>query len=160
MRCVSTPEPTAADTSAATATQPTSSPKKRSSQASSAPAFCQWCGKELDPAASPRKKYCSNSCKQRAYERRNLLVVRKDATGTDPATGQPQAAADAQQATAVTAHATVGASRALCDALFELRCGAEDILTAIEDGADTDELTVLAKELIRLAHSAEHHAQR
>ena len=144
---MSTPEPTAADTSAATATQPTSSPKKRSSQASSAPAFCQWCGKELDPAASRRKKYCSNSCKQRAYERRNLLVVRKDAT-------------EAQQATAVAAHATVGASRALGDALFELRCGAEDILTAIEDGADTDELTVLAKELIRLAHSAEHHAQR
>ncbi len=86
--------------------------------------------------------------------------MRKDATGTNSATGQPQTATEAQQATAVAAHATVGASRALGDALFELRCGAEDILTAIEDGADTAELTELVKELIRLAHSAEHHAHR
>lgn len=44
---------------------------------------------------------------------------------------------------------------ALQDRLFQLRCAAEDIVTAADDGASTDELRTMAQELARTAHELE-----
>lgn len=43
----------------------------------------------------------------------------------------------------------------LQDRLFQLRCAAEDVATAVEDGADTAELRRMADELVRSARDAE-----
>lgn len=100
------------------------------------PATCAWCGQELhgNPRGRP-KKYCSPSCKQRAYEQRRKL------SGTEiPAEAviiQPERAA------------------ALKDSLFELRCAAEDIATASEEGVDSSEIRELCRELIELARTIE-----
>lgn len=44
---------------------------------------------------------------------------------------------------------------ALQDRLFQLRCAAEDVLTAVDDGAQPAELRVLATEIARVAKDAE-----
>lgn len=44
---------------------------------------------------------------------------------------------------------------ALQDRLFQLRCAAEDVLTAVDDGARPAELRVLATEIARVAKEAE-----
>ncbi|MPV52074.1 hypothetical protein GCO27_03120 [Corynebacterium sp. zg331] len=97
---------------------------------------CTWCGKEM--AASTRgrpKKYCSPSCKQRAYEQRHNI------TGT-------RIPEDAVIMTADRAER-------LQDSLFELRCSAEDIATAAREGAGEEELQGLCSELVSLARSIE-----
>lgn len=43
----------------------------------------------------------------------------------------------------------------LQDRLFQLRCAAEDVATAVDDGADRVELKELAGELVRAAHGVE-----
>lgn len=43
----------------------------------------------------------------------------------------------------------------LRDRLFRLRCAAEDVRTALDDGARPDELRALAVELGRVARDAE-----
>lgn len=97
---------------------------------------CQWCGKEI--AESPRgrrKKYCSQACRQRAYEQR--LSV---------------------QGTEIPASAVILRPEnvdAMRDKLFELRCLAQDIATASKEGARFDELDPLCQELITLARDLE-----
>ncbi|WP_236792457.1 hypothetical protein [Amycolatopsis sp. GM8] len=98
-----------------------------------APQHCGWCGRRLEIAAGKgrRRRYCAQSCRQRAYERRTAVQR----------SGLPDDAvilSDTELA-------------ALQDRLFQLRCAAEDVVTAADDGAASEELRRMALEL---AHSA------
>ncbi|WP_435384032.1 hypothetical protein [Corynebacterium auris] len=100
-------------------------------------ATCQWCGAELpeQKGRGRRRKYCSESCKQRAYEQRNGVS----------GTGIPD--------NAVILHPDrAGRMR---DRLFELRCAAEDIATAHAEGASPTEIRHLCDELVEIARSLE-----
>ena len=97
---------------------------------------CHWCGKDIDQGGRGRpRKFCSASCKQRAYEQRNNVS----------GTGIP--------ANAVIL--TPEKAESLRDGLFELRCSAEDINTAAEEGASAQELAGLCEELVALARRLE-----
>ena len=97
---------------------------------------CAWCGKPLATGTrGRRRKYCSQACRQRAYEQRNNLAN----------TNIP---ADAVMI-------TLEQAEGLKDQLFEVRCAAEDICEAIADGASTDELAPLIDELVTLTREAE-----
>jgi hypothetical protein len=82
-----------------------------------------------------RRRYCRRSCRQRAYEQRALT---RDA-------GLPEGAVVLSGEEAV----------ALADRAFEVRCAAEDVATAVAEGAGTGELTELCAELLRVARAAE-----
>ncbi|UZJ26578.1 hypothetical protein RHODO2019_08035 [Rhodococcus antarcticus] len=82
-----------------------------------------------------RRRYCKQSCRQRAYEQRQSLVG--TAVPTDALVLTPEEAS------------------ALADRAFALRCAAEDVATAVADGADADELGPLCAELVALARAAE-----
>jgi len=43
----------------------------------------------------------------------------------------------------------------LADRLYQVRCSAQDVSTALEEGADTAELAELVAELLRYAMAAE-----
>ncbi|QTH60824.1 hypothetical protein J5O04_08370 [Corynebacterium hindlerae] len=97
---------------------------------------CAWCGTPIEVSGRGRpKKYCSHSCRQRAYEQRNNVA-----------------------GTAIPAEAVIlrpeKASR-LKDSLFELRCAAEDVATAASEGADGEEIRQLCEDLVELARSIE-----
>ncbi|MFD6161066.1 hypothetical protein ACFWF7_13570 [Nocardia sp. NPDC060256] len=97
---------------------------------------CLWCGREIvESEAGRRRRYCRQSCRQRAYENRNSLK----GTGIpdDSVVLSAQEAAD------------------LADRWFAARCAAEDITTAIEEGASPDELATLGKTLLELTRDAE-----
>ncbi|WP_231598905.1 hypothetical protein [Corynebacterium occultum] len=100
------------------------------------PATCAWCGKDIHnhPRGRPRK-YCRQSCKQRAYEQRNKVS----------GTGIPAEAVIIQPERLAV----------LKDSLFELRCAAEDIATAAEEGAESAEIRELCRELVGLARTIE-----
>jgi len=78
------------------------------------------------------RRYCAQPCRQRAYERRASV-----ARG-----GLPEDAV-------VLSAAEVGDLR---DRLFQLRCAAEDVLTAVDDGASSVEIKGLAAGLVELVH--------
>ena len=46
-------------------------------------------------------------------------------------------------------------ARDLMDRMFQVRCSCEDLLTAIGESADADELTELATDLVAAARRAE-----
>ncbi|MBP2191087.1 hypothetical protein ACWDYH_28580 [Nocardia goodfellowii] len=108
---------------------------------------CLWCGREIvdsgssgrsagsAPAAGRKRRYCRQSCRQRAYEHRNSLK----GTGIpdDSVVLSAQEAAD------------------LADRWFAARCAAEDVATAISEGAGAEELAVLSKTLVELTRDAE-----
>lgn len=98
-----------------------------------APQHCGWCGRRLEQAAAKgrRRRYCGQSCRQRAYERRTAVQR----------SGLPEDAVVLSDAELT----------ALQDRLFQLRCAAEDVVTAADDGVPADELRRMALEL---AHSA------
>lgn len=50
---------------------------------------------------------------------------------------------------------TAEEASALADRAFILRCAAEDVATAVADGADADELVPLCADLMVLARAAE-----
>ncbi|MGG6497048.1 UNVERIFIED_CONTAM: hypothetical protein NY603_29425, partial [Bacteroidetes bacterium 56_B9] len=77
------------------------------------------------------RKFCSPSCKQRAYEQRNNVA------GT-------QIPADAVILTPEKADR-------LRDGLFELRCCAQDVATAASESASPEEIEELCAELVTLA---------
>ena len=81
------------------------------------------------------KKYCSHSCRQRAYEQRNN--VSGTSIPADAVIMNPERAAE------------------LKDSLFELRCAAEDIEIAAREGADVQELSELCRDLVGLARRIE-----
>lgn len=82
-----------------------------------------------------RKRYCGQSCRQRAYERR--MAVQRG--------GLPE------DAVVLSADEI----NALQDKLFQLRCAAEDVVSAVADGARPTELRTLADELARAARDVE-----
>lgn len=101
-------------------------------QATDTAPTCQYCGKEiqLTPGRGRPRKYCGDSCKQRAYELRHAAP--KGARTTRKLQGDT-----------------------LKDKLFEIRCAAEDIAIACSEGADADEIQSLCDELVTMAKKLE-----
>lgn len=98
--------------------------------------LCLWCGREVvGTPIGRRRRYCKPSCRQRAYEQRRLL---KNTSFPD-------------DAVVLTASELAD----LADRVFSLRCAAEDVATAVDDGADTAELRPLCATLLELAAQAE-----
>ncbi|TFV59468.1 hypothetical protein E4P42_08680 [Mycobacterium sp. PS03-16] len=97
---------------------------------------CRWCGREVDDAGMGRRRqYCRQSCRQRAYEQRAMVK----GTSLSP---------DAVVLTAEEA-------TQLSDRVFEVRCAAEDVATAVEEGAGAEELRALCDALLRAAKAAD-----
>ena len=100
------------------------------------PQSCRWCGREVaDVGLGRRRQYCRQSCRQRAYEQRALVK------GT------------ALPADAVVLTADEAAE--LSDRVFQVRCAAEDVATAVDEGAPADEVRELCEELLRAAKAAD-----
>ena len=97
---------------------------------------CAWCGKDIASSGRGRpRKYCSQACRQRAYEQRNNV-----------------------SGTAIPANAVImtpDRAEELKDSLFELRCAAEDIATAVGEGETPQEVSELCRELVELARKIE-----
>lgn len=101
-----------------------------------APQRCLWCGREVaQGTVGRRRRYCGQACRQRAYEHRSAVVR----------SGVPEDAVvlSAQE------------RDAWGDRLFQLRCAAEDVATAVAERAGHDELGPLVDELLRAARDAE-----
>lgn len=98
---------------------------------------CQWCQRELTQpqGRGRRRKYCSDSCKQRAYEHRNDVA-------NPPRTFDVENMSEKRE-------------DSLRDKLFELRCAAEDIATAAGEGAQPQEIEELCAELVTMAKKIE-----
>ncbi|GGK36789.1 hypothetical protein [Nocardia camponoti] len=97
---------------------------------------CTWCGREIvDSESGRRRRYCRQSCRQRAYEHRTNLK----GTGI------------AEDAVVLTAQEATD----LADRWFAARCAAEDVATAIAEGADPGELAELSVALVQLTREAE-----
>ncbi len=102
-----------------------------------APKHCGWCGRRLPEGGNVgrRRRYCGQSCRQRAYERRTALQR----------SGLPEDAVVLSDTEVAT----------LQDRLFQLRCAAEDVVTAADDGAGVAELRSLAQEIAQAAKDLE-----
>ena len=100
------------------------------------PQPCRWCGREVaDAGLGRRRQYCRQSCRQRAYEQRALV-----------------------KGSAVPADAvvlTVEEAAQLSDRVYQVRCAAEDVATAVDEGAPATELRQLCQELLRAAKAAD-----
>jgi hypothetical protein len=100
------------------------------------PQSCRWCGREVaDAGLGRRRQYCRQSCRQRAYEQRAQVK------GTS-------VAADSVVLTADEASE-------LSDRVYQVRCAAEDVATAIDEGAEPTELRELCDALMRAARAAD-----
>ncbi|APE15085.1 hypothetical protein H7J51_07615 [Mycobacterium crocinum] len=97
---------------------------------------CRWCGREVaDAGMGRRRQYCRQSCRQRAYEQRAL--VKGSAIPEDAVVLSADEAAE------------------LSDRVFQVRCAAEDVATAVDEGAATSELRELCDALVRAAKAAD-----
>ena len=97
---------------------------------------CRWCGREVaDTGLGRRRQYCRQSCRQRAYEQRALVK----GTSLSP--------------DAVVLSADEAAE--LSDRVYQVRCAAEDVATAVEEGAEGTELRELCDALMRAARAAD-----
>lgn len=98
---------------------------------------CGWCGSALPggTGAGRPRRYCGQACRQRAYERRG--VVQRGGLPEDAVVLSAAELADLQ------------------DRLFALRCAAEDVVTAADDGATPAELAELAARIGFAAKAAE-----
>ncbi|RMI31413.1 hypothetical protein [Nocardia stercoris] len=100
------------------------------------PLSCLWCGREIaESEAGRRRRYCRQSCRQRAYEHRRGL----EGTGIP----EDSVVLTAQEAAAVA------------DRWFAARCAAEDVATAVAEGAEPAELAALTATLVALTKDAE-----
>jgi hypothetical protein len=82
-----------------------------------------------------RRQYCRQSCRQRAYEHRAA------AKGT------------ALPVDAIVLSADEAAR--LSDRVYQLRCAAEDVATAVDEGANKSELRELCDTLLTAAKAAD-----
>lgn len=82
-----------------------------------------------------RRQYCRQSCRQRAYEQR--AQVKGTSVAPDAVVLSAEEAAD------------------LSDRLYQLRCAAEDVTTAVEEGATAAELLALCRDLLGAAKAAD-----
>ncbi|MBB2993006.1 hypothetical protein FHR72_004513 [Mycolicibacterium iranicum] len=100
------------------------------------PQTCRWCGREVaDAGMGRRRQYCRQSCRQRAYEQR--AQVKGTALPPDAVVLSADEASD------------------LSDRVYEVRCAAEDMATAIEEGAGAAELRELCDAVMRAARAAD-----
>ncbi|QNG18805.1 hypothetical protein G4H71_21525 [Rhodococcus triatomae] len=100
------------------------------------PESCLWCGREVaGSGVGRRRRYCRQSCRQRAYEQRSL--VRRSDLPADSVV------------------LTADEATALADRAFEVRAAAEDVATAVAEGAGRDELAELCADLVQRAREAE-----
>ena len=100
------------------------------------PQPCRWCGREVaDAGLGRRRQYCRQSCRQRAYEQRAL--VKGTAVPTDAVVLTAEEAAE------------------LSDRVYQVRCAAEDVATAVAEGAPPAELRRLCEELLGAAKAAD-----
>lgn len=101
------------------------------------PRHCEWCGSRLPESgvAGRRRRYCGQACRQRAYERR--AAVQRGGLPDDAVVLSGAEVANLQ------------------DRLFQLRCATEDVLTALDDGADRGELRALVEHVADAATQAE-----
>ena len=88
-----------------------------------------------------RRQYCRQSCRQRAYEQR-ATISRGEVGGSL-----------ALPADAVVLSADDAAD--LSDRVYQVRCAAEDVATALDEGAGATELRELCDVLIRAARAAD-----
>ncbi|BBX07790.1 hypothetical protein MAIC_25930 [Mycolicibacterium aichiense] len=88
-----------------------------------------------DVGMGRRRQYCRQSCRQRAYEQRAL--VKGSAIPEDAVVLSADEAAE------------------LSDRVFQVRCAAEDVATAVDEGAATAELRELCDALVRAAKAAD-----
>jgi len=101
------------------------------------PQPCRWCGRDVsDAGLGRRRQYCRRSCRQRAYEQRASISV------------SPTLASDAVVLSAMEA-------AQLSDRVYQVRCAAEDVVTALEEGAERGELRDLCDTLIRAVEAAD-----
>ena len=117
----------------------------------------EWCGREI--ALSPRgrrRKYCDQTCRQRAYEHRRTEA----GTGVGAGSGAMGPGGSGGSAGAGAGERGTGLSAerlsALRDGLFELRCAAEDVETAVGEGADVGDVAAMCRELVVKARELEH----
>jgi hypothetical protein len=82
-----------------------------------------------------RRQYCRQSCRQRAYEQRAL--VKGTAVPADAVVLSAEEAAE------------------LSDRVYQVRCAAEDVATAVEEGAPAAELRQLCEALLSAAKAAD-----
>jgi hypothetical protein len=82
-----------------------------------------------------RRQYCRQSCRQRAYEQR--AAVKGSSLPPDSVV---LSADEASQ---------------LSDRVYQVRCAAEDVATAVDEGAGTAELRDLCDALVRAARAAD-----
>ena len=105
------------------------------------PQPCRWCGRDVtDAGMGRRRQYCRQSCRQRAYEQRATL-------------NRGEAGAAALPADAVVL--SVDDVADLSDRVYQVRCAAEDVATALDEGAGGAVLRELCDVLIRAARAAD-----
>jgi hypothetical protein len=91
-----------------------------------------------DSGLGRRRQYCRQSCRQRAYEQRASISGAKGAS---------------LPADAVVLSADEAAD--LSDRVYQVRCAAEDVATALDEGAGAPELRELCAVLMRAAEAAD-----
>lgn len=97
---------------------------------------CRWCGREVaDAGMGRRRQYCRQSCRQRAYEQRAMVK------GTN--LSEDSVVLSAEEAAA------------LSDRVYQVRCAAEDVATAVGEGAGPTELKELCEVLLQAAKDAD-----
>ena len=82
-----------------------------------------------------RRQYCRQSCRQRAYEQ--WALVKGTAVPADAVVLSVEEAAE------------------LSDRVYQVRCAAEDVATAVEEGAPASELRQLCEALLSAAKAAD-----
>ena len=88
-----------------------------------------------------RRQYCRRSCRQRAYEQRASF------------NRSPRGSAPGLPTDVVVLSADDAAD--LSDRVYQVRCAAEDVATALDEGAGAAELRELCDVLIRAARAAD-----
>ncbi|BBY67455.1 hypothetical protein MHEL_56980 [Mycolicibacterium helvum] len=88
-----------------------------------------------DAGMGRRRQYCRQSCRQRAYEQRAL--VKGSAIPEDAVVLSADEAAE------------------LSDRVYQVRCAAEDVAIAVDEGAATHELRDLCDALVKAAKAAD-----
>lgn len=88
-----------------------------------------------DAQMGRRRQYCRQSCRQRAYEQR--AMVKGTSLWPDSVVLTAEEAAQ------------------LADRVYQVRCAAEDVATAVDEGAAADELRQLCDALMQAAKAAD-----
>ena len=88
-----------------------------------------------DAGLGRRRQYCRQSCRQRAYEQR--AQIKGTAVPRDAVVLSADEAAE------------------LSDRVYQVRCAAEDVVTAVQEGAKSAELRALCDQLMSAAKAAD-----